>query len=84
MHRWNSGRSALPLTLEDTLFEGFDCEDAVQSFLQIKQTAGKYKDALLRRGAYLDVFVYLRPAYSPNTRISLRGTPRARVGSLLP
>ena len=48
MHRWNSGRGAVPLTPEDTLFEGFDCEDAVQSFMQIIQTAVKFKDTLLR------------------------------------
>ena len=48
MHRWNSGRGAVPLTPEDTLFEGFDCEDAMQSFMQIIQTAVKCKDTLLR------------------------------------
>jgi len=46
--RWNSGRSQVKLTVQDTLFEGFDCEDSVQSFVQIVQTAMKHKDALLR------------------------------------
>ena len=46
--RWNSGRSQVKLTVQYTLFEGFDCEDSVQSFMQIVQTVMKHKDDLLR------------------------------------
>jgi hypothetical protein len=46
--RWNSGRSQVELYVADPLFEGFDCEDSVQSFMQIIQTAMKHKDDLLR------------------------------------
>jgi hypothetical protein len=46
--RWNSGRSLVPLSTDDTLFEGFDCEDSVQSFLQIIQTIVVHKEAVMR------------------------------------
>ena len=48
--RWNSGRSEVKSNAADPLFEGFDCEDSVQSFIQIIQTAMKHKDELLRCG----------------------------------
>jgi len=55
--RWNSGRSEVKLNAGDPLFEGFDCEDSVQSFMQIIQTAMKHKDELLRCGNAQGVFV---------------------------
>ena len=48
IHRWNSGRSQVPLCDKDTLFEGFDCEDSVQSFIQIVQTIILHFEPLLR------------------------------------